>query len=115
MTTLETPNVSAEAQGKAIDAMISAPGAVATGGEDLEFFRAPYGYAGDPSICAAAVFPSSVEEVQAVLRIANQYRVPLWTSSTGRNNGYGGAAARVPGSIAVSLRRMNRVLEVNEE
>lgn len=117
MTTLETPAVSAEAQTKAIDAMISALGqdAVVTGGEDLEFFRDPYGYVGDPSICVAGVFPSSVEDVQAVLRIANQYRVPLWTTSTGRNNGYGGAAARVPGSIAVSLRRMNRVLEVNEE
>lgn len=117
MTTLATPTVSAEAQSKAIDAMISALGAdaVVTGGDDLQFFRDPYGYAGDPSICVAAVFPSSVEDVQAVLRIANQYRVPLWTTSTGRNYGYGGAAARVPGSIAVSLRRMNRVLEVNEE
>jgi 4-cresol dehydrogenase (hydroxylating) flavoprotein subunit len=117
MTTIETANVSADAQAKAIDAMISALGAdaVVTGGDDLEFFRDPYGYVGDMSICAAAVYPSSVEDVQAVLRIANQYRVPLWTSSTGRNNGYGGAAARVPGSIAVSLRRMNRVLEVNEE
>jgi 4-cresol dehydrogenase (hydroxylating) len=117
MTTIETTAVPAQAQAKAIEAMVSALGAdaVVTGGEDLEFFRDPYGYVGDPSICAAAVFPTSVEDVQAVLRIANQYGVPLWTTSTGRNYGYGGAAARVPGSIAVSLRRMNRVLEVNEE
>ena len=49
------------------------------------------------------------------MRIANERRVPLWTFSQGRNNGYGGASARVPGSVLVSLRRMNKVLEVNEE
>jgi 4-cresol dehydrogenase (hydroxylating) len=59
--------------------------------------------------------PDSVEEVQAILRIANEYRIPLWTSSQGRNNGYGGAAPRVSGAVVLSLRRMNRVLEVNEE
>jgi 4-cresol dehydrogenase (hydroxylating) len=117
MTVVEVGAVPADAQAKAIDALVSALGsdAVVSSGEDLQFFRDPYGPAGSSSICAAAVFPSSVEEVQAVLRIANQHRVPLWTVSQGRNNGYGGASARVPGSIAVSLRRMNRVLEVNED
>ena len=33
----------------------------------------------------------------------------------GRNNGYGGPAPRVRGSVIVSLRQMNRVLEINEE
>ena len=33
----------------------------------------------------------------------------------GRNNGYGGPAPRVRGSVIVNLRRMNRVLEINEE
>ena len=33
----------------------------------------------------------------------------------GRNNGYGGPAPRVRGSVIVSLRNMNRVLEINEE
>ena len=32
-----------------------------------------------------------------------------------RNNGYGGPAPRVRGSVIVSLRNMNRVLEINEE
>jgi len=59
--------------------------------------------------------PETVEQVQAVVRIANEHRVPLWTFSQGRNNAYGGPAPRVKGSVLVSLRRMNRVLEVNEE
>jgi 4-cresol dehydrogenase (hydroxylating) len=59
--------------------------------------------------------PSSVEEVQAVLRVANEHKLPVWTSSQGRNNGYGGAAPRLSGPLVLSLRRMNRVIEVNEE
>ena len=59
--------------------------------------------------------PGSVEEVQEIVRIANRHRVPLWTGSQGRNNGYGGSAPRLPGSIVVNLRRMNRILEVNED
>jgi 4-cresol dehydrogenase (hydroxylating) len=41
--------------------------------------------------------------------------VALWTHGQGRNNGYGGPAPRLRGSAIVSLRRMNRVLEINEE
>src|SRR5688500_4176041 len=63
----------------------------------------------------AVLMPGSVEEVQAVLRIANQHGTPVWTSSQGRNKGYGGGAPRVPGSFTMSLRRMNRVIEVDEE
>jgi len=63
----------------------------------------------------AVLLPGSVEEVQAVLRIANEHGTPVWTSSQGRNKGYGGGAPRVSGSFALSLRRMNRVLEVDEQ
>src|ERR1700710_491829 len=59
--------------------------------------------------------PEPVEEVQEVVRIAGEHGVPLWTHSTGKNNGYGGAGTRVKGSVTVSPRRMNKVLEINEE
>ena len=61
------------------------------------------------------VMPTTVEEIQEILRVANEHGVPLWTHGTGRNNGYGGPAPRVRGSVIVSLRNMNRVLEINEE
>jgi len=64
---------------------------------------------------AAAVLPASVEEVQAVVRIAAEHGVALWPNSTGRNNGYGGAGPMLAGSVVVSLRRMNRVLELDGE
>src|SRR5580704_4852771 len=46
---------------------------------------------------SAAVAPGSVEEVQAVLRVANEHKIPLWPISRGKNIGYGGAAPRLRG------------------
>jgi 4-cresol dehydrogenase (hydroxylating) len=53
--------------------------------------------------------------VQAIVRIANQYQIPLWTISTGRNLGYGGSSPAYSGSVILDLKRMNRVLEVNDK
>jgi 4-cresol dehydrogenase (hydroxylating) len=101
-----------------LDALAEALGedAVLRDEERLAEFRDPYTFAGwrGPTVLGVAL-PGSVEDVQAVLRIANQRRVPLWTSSRGRNLAYGGAAPRVDGTVLVSLRRMNAVLELNEE
>lgn len=63
---------------------------------------------------ALVVQPASVEEVQAILRVAGELAVPVWPSSQGRNYGYGGAAPVVGGSISLNLRRMNRVLDLDE-
>ncbi|MBO0681900.1 MAG: FAD-binding oxidoreductase [Candidatus Dormibacteraeota bacterium] len=92
------------------------PDAVLTSEQDLREFRDPYAFASwDEFTASAVLMPSSVEQVQAIVRIANQHRVPLWTFSQGRNNSYGGPAPRVRGSVLVNLRRMNRVLEVDDE
>ncbi|KAK3688888.1 FAD binding domain-containing protein [Podospora appendiculata] len=63
---------------------------------------------------AATLFPVTVEHVQAVLKICNAHSLPVWTISQGKNLGYGGPAARVKGSIILDLKRMNKVLEVND-
>ncbi|HVY79481.1 MAG TPA: FAD-binding oxidoreductase [Steroidobacteraceae bacterium] len=62
---------------------------------------------------AAAVCPSSTEEVQAIVRLANEHRVPLWPISRGKNFGYGGAAPAMPGTVVLDMTRMNRILEVD--
>jgi 4-cresol dehydrogenase (hydroxylating) len=64
---------------------------------------------------SAALLPGSVEEIRAILRVANEQRVPLWTVSTGRNYAYGGAAPRLTGSVVLDLQRMNRILEVDDK
>jgi 4-cresol dehydrogenase (hydroxylating) len=89
---------------------------VLTAPEELVEWRDPYDYKGsDDYTGSAVVFPASVEQVQAIVRVANEHRVPLWTSGQGRNYAYGGPAPRVRGSVLVSFRNMNRVLEVNDE
>jgi 4-cresol dehydrogenase (hydroxylating) len=103
---------------RAIDAFADALGAdaVTTDTEALREFRDPYAYReSDEWDASAAVAPTTTEAVQAVVRIANEHGVPLWTIGQGRNNTYGGAAPRVRGSVIVNLREMNRVLEVDED
>jgi 4-cresol dehydrogenase (hydroxylating) len=63
---------------------------------------------------SGAVGPTSVEEVQAALRIANQFRLPVWPISRGKNLGYGGSAPRVSGSVVLDLSGMKKI-EFDEE
>jgi hypothetical protein len=91
-------------------------GAVLRSAEAAGEFRDPYAFASwDEHWPSAVLMPGSVDEVREVVRIAARYRVPLWTNSMGKNNAYGGGAPRARGSVVVSLRRMNRILEINEE
>src|SRR5690349_6231447 len=64
---------------------------------------------------SAAVAPQTVEEIQAILKVANEFKIPLWPISRGKNLGYGGSAPCLPGSVILDLSRMKRILEVNEE
>jgi 4-cresol dehydrogenase (hydroxylating) len=112
------PGVSQSDLDRAIAAWSAALGAdrVRTGEDDLREFRDPFQPGSSDDFAASVVLePTTVEEIQEVLRVANETGVPLWTHGQGRNNGYGGGAPRVSGSAVVSLRRMNRVLEVNAE
>ncbi len=118
MTQVLPPGVSDGVLARAIDRFTDVLGgdAVLTDEAELREFRDPFTWAEwDDHWGAAVVLPETVEQVQAVVRIANELGIPLWTSSRGQNNAYGGAAPRLRGSVQVSLRRMNRVLEVNEE
>jgi hypothetical protein len=91
---------------------------VLTSEEDLNPYRDHFSYIKDQPnelIPAAAVGPESVEQVQGIVRIANRYRIPLYSISTGKNFAYGGPSPNVRGSVTVDLKRMNRVLEVDEK
>ncbi len=96
---------------------IGAQWVIATDAEGLASYRDPYNPAPDENtfLPSAALLPASVEEVQAILKIANDHGIPLWSFSTGRNLCYGGAAPRLTGCVCLDLKRMNRILEVNEK
>ncbi|PQE15069.1 Vanillyl-alcohol oxidase protein [Rutstroemia sp. NJR-2017a BVV2] len=70
----------------------------------------------DYFVCSSVVCPKGFEEVQEVMKIANEADLPVWPYSIGRNSGYGGAAPRVPGSVGINLgKHMNKILEVNTD
>jgi FAD/FMN-containing dehydrogenase len=91
---------------------------VFTSEEDLGPYRDSFSPVWDTSEerrASAAVAPAEVGQVQAIVRIANKYRIPLFPISNGKNFGYGGPSPNVSGSVVVDLKRINRVLEVDEK
>jgi 4-cresol dehydrogenase (hydroxylating) len=60
------------------------------------------------------VLPGSVQEVQAVLRIVNRHRMPIYPISRGRNWGLGSRVPVQSGCCIVDLKRMNRILNFDE-
>lgn len=114
------PGISAAAFADAVKEFQGAVGAdwVFTSEEDLETYRDAYSIRwghDDEYLASAAVAPAKVEEVQAVVRIANKYKIPLYPISTGKNLTYGGSAPTYSGSVVVDLKRMNRVLKVDDK
>lgn len=90
---------------------------VFTSPEDVALYRdaySPYWDEPEERVASAAVAPATLEQVQAVVRAANEHRIPLYPISTGRNLAYGGSAPVYSGSVVLDLKRMDRVLEVNE-
>jgi 4-cresol dehydrogenase (hydroxylating) len=82
----------------------------------VDAYRDPYWIPGDQTFAASAVVePASVEQLRDVMRVANEIDVPVWPHSQGRNNGYGGPSPRLRGSIQLGFRRMDRVLEIDDE
>jgi 4-cresol dehydrogenase (hydroxylating) len=64
---------------------------------------------------SAAVMPDSVEQIQAIMKVLNQHRIPVYPISTGKNLGYGSAAPVERGQLVMDLRRMNRILDVDAD
>jgi len=59
------------------------------------------------------VLPQSTEEVQKVMRIAYHHKIPVVPQTTGFN--HGGLTIPRKGGILVDLKRMNRLLDIDEE
>jgi 4-cresol dehydrogenase (hydroxylating) len=114
------PNVSAPDYARALAEFAQVIGAqwVFTSDEDLDLYRdafSPFRNEPEERIASGALAPVSTEQVQQIVRIANKYRIPLYPISTGRNLGYGGSAPAYSGSVVLDLKRMNRIIEVNEQ
>jgi glycolate oxidase len=60
----------------------------------------------------AITLPESTEQVQAIVKLCNKYKVQFKASSTGW--GFFGDPGG-PGVVKIDLRRMNRIIEINEK
>ncbi|MCD8349724.1 MAG: FAD-binding oxidoreductase [Planctomycetaceae bacterium] len=66
-----------------------------------------------PALCDIIVRPGSTEEVSKVLQIANYYKLPV--TPWGGGSGSQGGAIQVAGGVLVDTKRLNQILEFNED
>jgi glycolate oxidase len=67
----------------------------------------------EPQRPLAVVAPASTDEVAAVLRLANEHRVPV--TARGSGTGMSGGCIPRPDGIVVSFKRMNRIVEIDTD
>lgn len=60
------------------------------------------------------VRPATVEEIQSIVRLANEHKIPIVPYTFGTNMG-GTAIASVKDTMIIDLRRMNKILEIDED
>jgi glycolate oxidase len=66
----------------------------------------------EPSWPDVVVIPKSVDEVQAIIGLANREKIPVTPYVSGGN--IGGLAIPLEGGIVLDLKRMNRIIEVSD-
>lgn len=88
------------------------PARVILPGESLKRFGSDYteDLYFEPQV---AVLPESTSEVSAILKLSDQYGVPV--TPRGAGTGLSGGALPVLGGIVLSVERMNKILEIDEQ
>ncbi|WP_335977754.1 MULTISPECIES: FAD-binding oxidoreductase [Streptomycetaceae] len=86
------------------EAIVTDPDVVASYAHDMASFS-------DAGTAALVVRPTSVEQVQHVMRTATRFRVPVVPQ--GARTGLSGGANAVDGCIVLSLAAMDRILEID--
>ncbi|GAA3147540.1 FAD-linked oxidase C-terminal domain-containing protein [Streptomyces echinatus] len=86
------------------EAVLTDPDVTTSYGHDMASFCP----AGSPAV---VVLPRTVEQVQHVMRIATELRVPVVPQ--GARTGLSGGANAVDGCIVLSLTKMDRILEIS--
>ena len=61
----------------------------------------------------AVVIPAGAQEIAAIARLCHETRTPLVPRGSG--SGYSGGAVPVRGGIVLSLERLNRILDIDED
>lgn len=84
--------------------------------DDTQAGRLVYSYDASPQFQAmpdAVVAPRNKAEVQAIVKLCNEYRIPVVPRGSGSNLCAG--TCPVEGGIVLIFKHMNRILEIDEE
>jgi glycolate oxidase len=84
--------------------------AVLTAPSDLAVYECD-GYTIEKNRPDVVVFPTSTEQVAAVVRLCHRYRVPFLPRGAGTS--LAGGCLPVGGGVVIALTRMKRILEIN--
>lgn len=79
--------------------------------EALRLYSKDYSFT-KPRIPSYVVKPKSTEEIQEIVKLANNYNMPLTPTSSGVH--FNGTTIPSQGGIMVDMRRMDRILGVDE-
>ncbi|WP_133513133.1 FAD-binding oxidoreductase [Candidatus Thiosymbion oneisti] len=63
----------------------------------------------------AVIRPGNREEVQACVKIANQYKTPIYPISTGKNWGYGSRVPIQDGCVVMDLGRLDKIADYDDK
>lgn len=63
----------------------------------------------------AIVRPGNRAQVQECLRVANQFEIPVYPVSSGKNWGYGSRVPVTDGGILLDLSRLNQIVDFDED
>ena len=96
---------------KEMDALLG-PGAVLSEPDDLLVYESD-GLTLFRALADFVVFPTSAEQVSALVKLANREGIPF--VARGAGTGLAGGCLPAEGGLVISLMRMNRVLEVDYE
>ena len=59
------------------------------------------------------VKPGSVEQISKIMKLANQYNIPV--TPTGAMTGLSGGSLSIHGGIGISMERFNKILKIDED
>ncbi len=91
-------------------AVIVAPAPVLSAPEEMLVYECD-GHTLDKAPPTAVVFPSTTEQVAALVKLANKYSIPF--VARGAGTGLSGGALALDGGIVIEMNRMNKILEID--
>jgi glycolate oxidase len=102
-------------RGSLFDILASIVGSEYVSGEDFELWcHSRDGSCEPPQIPSFVVMPRTTDEISRIVRVANEFKIPLWPRGGGTGIDACGMPLR-PGGIVVDMTQMNKLLEINED